>query len=87
MNVPMLIHKALGTEGENKTMYYLLHGEYEFNNTSWSSLQQKYNVTHDTVFTALKGKGIPGGSQYQQKRKRSSKQEAAASTSGHSLNQ
>ena len=87
MNVPMPIHKALATEGENKTIHYLLCGEYELNNTSWSSLQQKYNVTRDTLYTALKGKGRPGGSQYQQKRKRSSKQEAAASTSGHSLNQ
>ena len=64
MNVPMSIHKALATEGENKTIHYLLCGEYELNNTSWSSLQQKYNVTHDTVYTALKGKGRPGGSQY-----------------------
>ena len=81
MNVPMPIHKALATEGENKTIHYLLCGEYDLNNTSW------YNMTHDTVYTALKGKGRPGGSQYRQKRKRSSKQEAAASTSEHSLNQ
>ena len=74
MNVPMPIRKALLTEGENKTIRYLLHGEYELNNTSWSKLQQKYNVTRDTVYTALKGKGRPGGSQYQQKRKRSTKQ-------------
>ena len=72
----MPIHKALATEGEIKTIHYLLCGEYELNNTSWSSLQQKYNVSHNTVYTALKGKGRPGGSQYQQKRKRSSKQEA-----------
>ena len=65
MNVPMPIWKALATEGENKTIHYLLHGEYELNNnTSWSSLQQKYNISHDTVYTALKGKRRPGGSQY-----------------------
>ena len=87
MNIPMPIWKALATEGENKTIHYLLCGKYELNNnTSWSSLQQKYNVSHDTVYTALKGKRRPGGSQYQQKRKRSSKQEAVASTSGHTLN-
>ena len=82
----MPIRKALDTEGENKTIHYLLRGEYELNNTSWSRLQQKYNVSHDTIYTALKGKGRPGGLQYRQKRKRSSKQEAVASTSGQSLN-
>ena len=81
----MPIHKALATEGEIKTIHYLLCGEYELNNTSWSSLQQKY-MSHNTVYTALKGKGRPGGSHYQQKRKRSSKQEAVASTSEQSLN-
>ena len=64
MNIPMPIRKALATEGENKTIHYLLHGEYELNHTSWSSLQQKYNVSRDTIYTALKGKGRPGGSQY-----------------------
>ena len=64
MNVPMPIRKALATEGENKTIHYLLCGEYELNNISWTSLQQKYNVSHDTMYTALKGKRRPGGSQY-----------------------
>ena len=87
MNVPMPIRKALATEGENKTIHYLLCGEYELNNnTSCSSLQQKYNVSHDTVYTALKGKRRPGSLQYRQKRKRSSQQEAVASTSRQSLN-
>ena len=86
MNVPMPIRKALATEGEIKTIHYLLCGEYELNNTSWSSLQQKYNMSHNTIYTALKGKGRPGGSQYRQKRKRSSKQEAVATTSEQSLN-
>ena len=60
----MPIWKALVAEGENKTIHYLLHGEYELNKTTWSSLQQKYNVSCNTVYTALKGKGRPGGSQY-----------------------
>ena len=59
INVPMPIRKALATEGENRTIHYLLHGEYELNNTSWTNLQQKYHVSCDTVYTALKGKGDP----------------------------
>ena len=81
MNVPMPIRKALSTEGENKTIHYLLRGEYELANTSWSRLQQKYNVSHNTVYTGLKGKGRPSGLQYRQKRKRASKQETIATTS------
>ena len=57
INVPMPIRKALSTEGENKTIHYLLHGEYELTNTLWSKLQQKYNVSHNTMYAALKGKG------------------------------
>ena len=34
MNVPMPIWKALATEGENKTIHYLLCGEYELNNNT-----------------------------------------------------
>ena len=85
MNIPMPIQKALATEGENRTIHYLLHSEYELNNTTWSNLKQKYNVSHNTLYTALKGKGRPGGSQYQQKRRRSSKQEAVASTSRQNI--
>ena len=81
MNVPMPIRKALYTEGENKTVHYLLRGEYELTNTLWSRLQQKYDVSYDTVYTALTGKRRPSGSQYQQKRKRSSKQETTATIS------
>ena len=83
INVPMPIRKALSTEGENKTIHYLLHGEYELTNTSWSRLQQKYNISHNTMHIALKGKGRPGGSQYQQKRKRSTKQETIATMSSY----
>ena len=81
MNVPIPIRKALATKGENKTIHYLLGGEYELTNTLWSRLQQKYNMSHNTMYTGLKGKGRPCGSQYQQKRKRSSKQENIATTS------
>ena len=139
MDLPMPIQKALATEGENKTIHYLLHGEYKLNNTSWSRLKQKYtlnstynkvafnkklpitkytpftykyitlnkklpitkqnlqifffvisgvecNVSQNTMYTALKGNGRPGSSQYQQKRKRSSKQETIASTPGQTCN-
>ena len=80
MNIPMPVQKALSTKGENKTVHYILRGKYELTNTSWSRIQQKYHVSHNTMYTALKGKGRPSGSQYQQKRKRS-KQETMASTS------
>ena len=86
INVPIPIWKALATEGENKTIHYLLCGEYELNNTSWSKLLQKYNVSCNTMYTALKGKRRPGSSQYQQKRKRLSKPETVVSTSEQTLN-
>ena len=56
INVPMPIRKALGTDGENKTIHYLLRSDYELNNLSWNQLQRKYKVSHDTVYTALTGK-------------------------------
>ena len=76
----MPIRKALTTDGENKTIHYLLCGDYELNNLSWNQLQQKYKVSRDTVYTALKGKRRPGGSQYRQRKKM--KSEEVASTSG-----
>ena len=69
MDVPMPIRKALSIDGENKTIHYLLCHEYELTNTSWSKIQHKYNVSHNTVYTVLTGKTRPIGSQYQQKRK------------------
>ena len=39
-------------------------------------------MSRDTMYTALRGKRRPGGSQYQQKRRQSAKQEAVASMSG-----
>ena len=80
INVPMPVRKALAMDGENKTIHYLLHSDYELNNMSWNQLQQKYNVLRDTVYTALKGRRRPGGSQYRQKKKL--KPEVVASTSG-----
>ena len=80
INVPIPIRKALATDGENRTIHYLLSGDYELNNMSWNQLQQKYKVSCDTVYTALKGKRRPGGSQYRQKKKKS-KPEVVASTS------
>ena len=77
----MSIRKALDTDGENRAIHYLLRGDYELNNMSWNQLQQKYKVLRDTVYTALKGKRRPGGSQYHQKKKKS-KPEEVASTSG-----
>ena len=64
IDVPMPIRKALSVDGENRVINYLLHGEYELNKTSWSKLQKKYNVSRNMIYTALKGKGRPGGSQY-----------------------
>ena len=80
-DVPMPIRNALLIDGENKAVKYLLHGEYELNKTSWSKLQKKYNVSRNNIYTALKGKGRPGGSQYGQKRKQMVKPETAASSS------
>ena len=83
MDVPMPIRKALAIHGESKTIHYLLCSEYELNNTSWTKLQHKYNVSHNTVYTVLTGKRRPRGSQCQQKRKWSSKKGAATTVSSH----
>ena len=40
IDVPMPIRKALLVDGENKAVNYLLCGEYEMTNTSWSKLQK-----------------------------------------------
>ena len=69
IDVPMPIRKALSVDEENKVVNYLLHGEYEMTNTSWSKLQKKYNLSKNKIYSALKGKRRPRGSQYWQKRK------------------
>ena len=69
----MPIRKALTIDGENKVVDHLLHGEYEMTNTSWSKLQKKYSLSKNKIYSALKGKRRPGGSQYNQKRKQTRK--------------
>ena len=56
----MPIQKALLVDGESKVVNHLIHGEYELNNTSWSKLQKKYNVSRNKIYTAaLKEKEDP----------------------------
>ena len=64
MDVPMPIQEALLVDGESKVVSHLIHWEYELTNTSWSELQEKYHVSRDKVYTTVKGKGRPRGSQY-----------------------
>ena len=79
IDVPMPIRKALSVDGESKVVNYLLCGEYEMTNTSWSKLQKKYNLSKNKIYSALKGKRRPGGSQYQQKRKQTVKLKSTTS--------
>ena len=64
MDVPMPIRKALLIDSESKAVSHLIHGEYELTNTSWMKLKKKYHVSKDKVYTAIKGRRRPGGSQY-----------------------
>ena len=73
VDVPIPIRKALSMNGEDTVINYLLCGEYEMTNTSWFKLQKKYNLSKIKIYSALKGKRRPGGSQYQQKRKQTVK--------------
>ena len=73
IDVPMPIQKALTIDGESKVVNHLLHGEYIMTNTSWSKLQKKYSLSKNKIYSALKGKRRPGGSQYRQKRKQTRK--------------
>ena len=79
VDVPMPIRKALSVDGESKAVNYLLHGEYEMTNTSWSKLQKKYNLSKNKIYSALKGKRRPGGSQYWQKKKQTMKPKSTTS--------
>ena len=65
----MPIRKALTVDDEDKVVNHLLCGKYELTNTSWSKLQKKYNLTKGRIYTTLKGKRRPRGSQYQQMKK------------------
>ena len=58
------MQKALAADTEDKIVNYLIRGEYELTKTSWSKLQKKYGVTRGRIYSALKGKKMPGGSQY-----------------------
>ena len=73
IDVPILIRKALSLDGEERVINHILQGEYELTNTSWSKLQNKYDLTKGRVYKALKGKRRPGGSQYRQKKKHTRK--------------
>ena len=73
IDVPMPIRKALTIDGENKVVNHLLCGEYKMTNTSWSKLQKKYSLSKNKIYSALKGKRRPRGSQYRQKRKQTRK--------------
>ena len=75
----MPIRKALTIDGESKVVKHLLHGEYEMTNTSWSKLQKKYSLSKNKIYSALKGKRRPGGSQYWQKRKQTRKLDTTTS--------
>ena len=79
IDVPMPIRKALSVDGEGKAVNYLLRGEYEMTNTSWSKLQKKYNLSKNKIYSALNGKRRPRGSQCQQKRKQTNKLKSTTS--------
>ena len=79
IDVPMPIRKALSVDGESKVVNYLLCGEYEMTNTFWSKLQKKYNLSKNKIYSALKGKRRPKGSQYQQKKKQTTQPKSTMS--------
>ena len=64
MDIPLPIREALTVDDEDEVVNHLLCGEYELTDTSWSKLQKKYSLTKGRIYTALKGKRRPGGSQY-----------------------
>ena len=66
IHVPMPIRKALTVDDEKKVVNHLICREYELTKTSWSKLQKKYGVGRGRIYSILKGKSMPRGSQYQQ---------------------
>ena len=66
ISVPIPIRKALAVDDEKKFMNHLIRREYELTKTSWSKLQKKYNIGRGRIYSILKGKSMPGGSQYRQ---------------------
>ena len=79
IDVPMPIRTALTIDSKDKVINHLLHGEYEMTNTSWSKLQKEYSLSKNKIYSALKGKGRPGGLQYRQMRKHTRKLETTTS--------
>ena len=86
INVPMPIRKALTVDNENKVVNHLIHGEYELTKTSWSKLQKKYSISRGRIYSILKGKSMPGGSQYRQWKKRARKLETTTSITSSESN-
>ena len=80
IHVPMAIRKALTIDDEKKIVNHLIRREYELTKTSWSKLQKKYNVGRGRIYSILKGKSMPGGSQYRQWKKRAQKLETTTSS-------
>ena len=87
MDVPMPIQKALLVDGESKVVNHLIHGEYELNNTSWSKLQKKYNISRNKIYTILKGKGRPRVSLCRQTKKIIKPKSAASTSHSESVNE
>ena len=50
------VHHLYCMDGERKTIHYSIRGDYELNQLSYTNLQNKYAVSRDTVYTALKEK-------------------------------
>ena len=80
VNISVPMQKALAADTKDKVLNYLIQGEYELTKTSWSKLQEKYDVTRGRIYSALKGEKMPGGSQYQQQRKCARKLETTTSS-------
>ena len=70
----------LTIDDEKKVVNHLIHREYELTKTSWSKLQKKYNVGQGRIYSILKGKSMPRGSQYRQWKKRAQKLETTKSS-------
>ena len=79
MHMLMPIRKALLVNGKSKTVSHLICSEYELTNTSWSKLQEKYQVSQNKVYIAVRGKKRQGSTQYQQKSRKKVKTKATSS--------
>ena len=65
----MPIWKVLSTEGENKTIHYLLCGEYELTNTSWSRCSRNTTCPITLYIQPLKEKEDPADCSINRKEK------------------